>query len=76
MSDILIRGVDEETLEQLKARAKRNGRSLQSEAKMLLEQAAGSGARSVSAVLKKWRRRLAGRDLTRSGQIIRRDRKR
>ena len=38
--DILIRNVDADTLKRLKAKAKRNGRSLQSELRRLLEKAA------------------------------------
>ena len=42
MPDILIRNLDEQTVKQLKERAKRHRRSLQNEAKLLLEQAAGT----------------------------------
>jgi plasmid stability protein len=40
MSDILIRNVDESVVEQLEIRARKNGRSLQAELKLILEQAA------------------------------------
>jgi plasmid stability protein len=42
MPDILIRNLDEQVVKRLKQRAKQNHRSLQSEAKLLLERAAGS----------------------------------
>ena len=44
MPDILIRGSEPETIRQLKLRAKRHGRSLQSEVKLLVEEATGAGA--------------------------------
>lgn len=37
MADVLIRNIDKETLERLKKRAKKNGRSLQEELKELLD---------------------------------------
>ena len=43
MSEVLIRNLDEEVVEQLKARAHGNGRSLQGELKRILEQAARPG---------------------------------
>jgi len=39
MAQILVRGLDEKIVERLKKRAKRGGRSLQSEVKMILENA-------------------------------------
>ncbi len=40
MCEVLIRNLDEDVVEQLKARARGNGRSLQAELKLILEQAA------------------------------------
>ena len=76
MSDILIRGLDAETVKRLKARARRHGRSLQSEAKLLLEQAAGAGGEEIAAMLEGWQQRFAGRRFTDSGDLIREDRQR
>ena len=76
MPDILVRGMDHETLARLKARARRNRRSLQGEAKALLEQAAAPEGQSVAAMLEKWQRRFAGRKLSVSTNSIRRDRHR
>ena len=67
MPDILVRGLDPETLKRLKARAKQHGRSLQSELKLLVEQAAGSGAEQMAAVLKRWEGHFAGRRFSSSG---------
>ena len=74
MSDILIRGLDARTLKRLKARARRNGRSLQNEAKLVLEQAAGGGTEEIAAMLDRWEKRFAGRRFRRSEDLIREDR--
>ena len=76
MPDILIRGVRAETVRRLKLRAKRNGRSLQGEAKLLIEQGGGSGSKELAAALDRWGRRFGGRKLARSMALIREDRKR
>lgn len=49
MPDILIRNLDEQTVKRLKQRAKRNRRSLQNEAKLLLEQAASPSVNEILA---------------------------
>ena len=74
MADILIRGIDDGAMKRLKARAKRHGRSLQGEARLLLEQAAGS--EEVAAMLKGWKKRLSGRRFSDSAELIREDRER
>ena len=74
MPDILVRDVKHETLERLKARAKRHGRSLQSEAKMLLEQAAGAAGEEVAAMFDGWKNRFSGRKFRDSADLIREDR--
>lgn len=40
MSEVLVRNLDQDVVEQLKARARDSGRSLQAELKLILEQAA------------------------------------
>ncbi len=76
MPDILIRGLEPETIRRLKARAKRHGRSLQSEAKLLVEQATGAGGQRVAAMLDRWQRHFAGQRFSGSARLIREDRKR
>ena len=76
MSDILVRGLSAETVKRLKARAKRHGRSLQGEAKLVLEQAAGAGAQQVAEMLGKWRKKVTGRKFSDSARLIRQDRDR
>ena len=76
MPDILVRGLDDETVRRLKPRAKRNGRSLQGEAKRVLEQAAGMNAEEVAAMLDGWKKRFAGRRFADSADLMREDRER
>lgn len=76
MPSILIRGLDAKTVERLKVRAKRNGRSLQGEAKLALEQAAGVGFSEARELTRRWRTRLAGRKLPSSAKLLREDRSR
>ncbi len=74
MPDILVRGLKPEALKRLKARAKRHGRSLQREAKSLLERAAGAGPKDIDAMLNRWQKRFAGRRFSSSADMIRQDR--
>ena len=76
MADILVRGLAAPTVKRLKARAKRHGRSLQSEAKLLLEQAAGRNATEIAAVFERWQKRFAGRRFSDSAALIHEDRQR
>ena len=76
MPDLLIRGLNPDTIRQLKARAKRHGRSLQYEARLLVEQAAGGGAQHIAAMFDRWQRRFAGRKFSSSVRLIREDRNR
>jgi antitoxin FitA len=76
MPDILIRGLRPETVRQLKDRAKRHGRSLQSEVKLLVEKSVGDGGNQIAAILDRWEKRFAGRKFTSSARLIREDRDR
>ena len=77
MPELLVRDLDVKTVERLKARAREHGRSLQKEAKAVLEAAAVAltvpEARQVAA---RWRRRLGGRRFSDSADLIRADRRR
>jgi plasmid stability protein len=48
MSQILVRGLSEEAVGQLKRRAKRHGRSLQAEVRSILEEEARRGTTAVN----------------------------
>jgi len=76
MPDVLIRDLDAQTIKRLKARAKRHGRSFQSEAKLALQRAAGATPEDVAAVLEKWQKHFNGRHFSDSASLIREDRER
>jgi plasmid stability protein len=71
MPDVLVRDVESDVLEALKAQAARNGRSLQAEAHAILSEAARlkplADRRMVAARI---RRSLAGREHTDSGELL------
>lgn len=75
MPDLLIRNLDPEVLMRLKRRAKAAGRSLQSETKGILEQAAGRTLDEALAVAAGWRKKL-GKRSTDSVKSLREDRDR
>jgi len=58
MPDLLIRGLDEQTMQRLKAHARRHGRSLQGEAKAAIEAAAGLSVAEALKLGRDWRKRL------------------
>jgi len=77
MSDILVRGVDPKVVKRLKARAKIHGRSLQKEAKAVLEQAAAQLSMDEARQLaENVRARFKGRQFSDSAALIREDRDR
>jgi len=79
MAQILVRNLDPETVEKLKENARRNGRSLQAEARRILEGEAHlpkldmKGARELLA---QFRKRFDGRKFSDSVELIREDRDR
>jgi plasmid stability protein len=75
MADLLIRNLDEQTLKRIKARAKAAGRSLQSQTKLMLEQAAGRTLDESLQAAAAWRKRLSKRTAG-SAQSLREDRQR
>lgn len=78
MSDVLVRGLSSQTVKSLKARARRNGRSLQSEAKLILEQASGYTLPDALAAASRWRKKLGSSSKRSSDSVsmIREDRER
>jgi plasmid stability protein len=72
---ILVRGLDEKTVQRLTERARVNGRSLPQEVKAILEHAAGTLTMSEARRLsERWRRRLGRRSFSDSVRLIREDR--
>ena len=75
MGVILVRGLDQKTIERLKERARLKGRSLQREVKALLERAADTlTMREARRLSERWRRRLGGQSFSDSARLIREDR--
>ncbi len=76
MAQILIRDLDNQTVRRLKDRARRHGRSLQGEARLILTHAAGISFDDARKLVRRWHKQLAGRELPDSTQLIREDRQR
>jgi hypothetical protein len=74
MPQLLVRNLDEDTIKRLKALAKQQGRSLQGQVKLVLEEAATLPIGEVSTLFEKWQRRWGQRRLSDSTRIIRKDR--
>jgi plasmid stability protein len=77
MPSILVRGLDKRIIERLKERAKQNGRSLQGEAKRVLEEAASRGTwEEVRKGFVKWQEKFRGRKHPSIVEMLREDRER
>ncbi|MHB1769277.1 MAG: FitA-like ribbon-helix-helix domain-containing protein [Phycisphaerae bacterium] len=76
MPDILIRGLNASVVKRLKNCAKRNGRSLQKETRLLIERAAGADRHEVARIFDRWDTRFAGRKFSSSVDLIHEDRTR
>jgi plasmid stability protein len=76
MAQVLVRDLKPEVIERLKSRARRHGRSLQGEAKAILEAAATLSADEARQIADQWRHRLAGRMTSDSSEMTREDRDR
>ena len=77
MPSILVRGLDKKTIERLKARAKENGRSLQTEAKRVLEEAAGKMTwQEAREGFAQWQEKFRGRKFPSVVELLREDRDR
>ena len=76
MSDLLVRDLDSDTIERLKLRARRHGRSLQGEVKAILQAASAFSLSEAGAIAEEWQRRLANGTYSDSAEAIRQDRER
>ena len=76
MSQILVRNLEADVVEKLRLRAKRHGRSLQSEAKQILTKSAGMPAAEAQKVSRQWHKELAGRKFPDTAGLLRQDRTR
>lgn len=79
MAQILVRGLDEEVVERLKIRARKDGRSLQSEVKHILEQSAFEAKvdpKTARKISEEFHRKFRGRKFPDTAGLIREDRER
>ncbi|PIQ84183.1 MAG: hypothetical protein COV75_03575 [Candidatus Omnitrophica bacterium CG11_big_fil_rev_8_21_14_0_20_63_9] len=76
MGQLLVRALDHEIIARLKARARRHGRSLQGEVKIILVEAAALSLREARAVSAHWQKRFHGHAMSDSAALIREDRAR
>ena len=76
MARVLIRDLDERTVERLKERAMRNHRSLQAELQIIVERAAATDVLESRTVAARIRRKLSGRKHSDSTALLADDRRR
>ena len=76
MADILIRDLDPKAVARLKARARARGRSLQAEAKEILEEAVRRDPAAARREMERISRSLQGRSLPDPAELVREDRDR
>lgn len=76
MSSILVRDLDAKIVNRLKTIARQHGRSLQSEIKSILTEAASFLIAEAASVSTQWHKSFSGRDLSDSSVLIREDRSR
>lgn len=76
LASVLIRDLDERTIERLKTRASRNGRSLQAELRMLVERAAAVDVLESREIAARIRKKLGGRKHSDSAALLADDRRR
>jgi plasmid stability protein len=76
MARVLIRDLDERVVETLKARAARNGRSLQAELQMIVERAAAADVVESRTAAARIRRMLSDRKHSDSAALLADDRRR
>ena len=75
MGSILVRGLDQKTVQRLTERPRLNGRSLQQEVAALLEGASETlTMHETRRLSERWTRRLSRRSFSDSARLIREDR--
>lgn len=75
MADLVLEGVSPELVARLEVQARSNGRSLEEEVRALLTAAASLSDEAYESALEA-RRRLAGRVMSDSAELLREDRER
>jgi plasmid stability protein len=76
MAQLLVRNLNRTVVERLRRRARRGRRSLESEVRAILEQAAQADMTSARTLANRIRTRLRGRRFSDSAALVREDRDR
>ena len=76
MGQVIVRGLEDEAIERLKVRAKANGRSLESELRLILMRESAKSAVDRREIARKARERLGRYKLLDSVELLREDRSR
>jgi antitoxin FitA len=76
MAQILVRNIDDAAIERLKKKAKKEGRSLESEVRLLIEQGSKIDLDTARKIADRIRMGFKGRKLSDSAELIREDRDR
>ena len=76
MPQLLIRNLEDETIQRLKSRAKSHNRSLQGEVKLILEEVSRQPDKLPMAIAEQWQGYFAGRSFSDSTEQVRQDRER
>lgn len=76
MPQLLIRNLDEQTIDKLKELAKSHNRSLQGEVKLILEEHAARPHDEPVMIAERWQSYFAGRTFSDSTDQLREDRER
>jgi len=76
MPQLLIRNLEPETIERLKEQAKQHNRSLQGEAKSIIEKSVKITMEETMERAIAWRKKFAGKKFSDSAELLREDRER
>lgn len=76
MAQVLVRDLDDVIVERLKQRARRHGRSLEAELRLILERSARADMLEARRVAERIRGELAGRAHSDSAEMVAEDRER
>ena len=76
MAQIIVRNSDDSVVERLKNRTRINGRSLEAEVRLILEQSAKVDMATAHSMAMEMRRKLKGRKFPDAVELIREDRER
>lgn len=76
MADLILRDIDPEVVEGLRRRAAPHGRSVEGEARIILEDSLGLAKRRAREAARRIRAGFSGRTFSDSAELIREDRDR